>query len=351
MNSDKSGNPAQRAHRAILAFAFVAFGAAMAGFAPTAQAQGKAFSGGTEICNFSAFSYDAVANTLNIICTTSTTPPPPPPPTSCPEGSNIGTFSFWSGGVTATANGPAVEVQIHRSVSTQCAVTLNWVATPTGLTNALVRADSTTGAIMTSGSVTFNDGDYAPRKLFVTPGSTNGTMSLSLSGPAGVITPYATHVTTVTGATTTPPPTQPPPAGCTTTATYIDSFDRVTAKIFRIAAGQSAAMSFRTYAAAVSPSNPIKLSTIETTQTPMDADQEIRITACPGDFSGSCGGYVKFNGGSINVAVNDYVGSCKLDVDKTYYLNVRHVKPKSTTPSCTLALGCDVDLGIQNYRP
>lgn len=340
MHSHTSVTLAQRASRAVLAVALIAVGGAAATFAPLAQAQtGKAFSGAAEICSFSGFTYDAATGTLNIACSTPPAPLPPPPV------DQPGTFSL-SPTVSTVAPGGNTTVTIVRSGGTTGSYSVGYTMAPTGLTGWSVNNWAGPHA-----AVWFDEGQTAVT-LNVAAGSTAGSLTLELVGTLPNAPTTAT--TTASGSSTvtvSATQSETPPPGCLTTASKMDSFDRVTARIFLLKPGETAAMSFRTYSGALAPAGAIKLSTIETVNTPSDADHEIRIAACPGDFNSACGGYVNYKGGSINVAVNDSSTACKLDVSRTYYMNVRQVKPRSTEPSCTRINGCEIDLGIQNYKP
>lgn len=302
---------------------------------------------GTTICTFSGFTYNSSDNTLSITCTDA--PPPPPPCTSQASG----TFSFWRPDSGATS-GVSTTLEVTRSVAIDCAYNLTYtVSAPAGVTFTV------NGSASPTGTVTFANQDYAVKTLpIIVNSTTNVAVTVTLSSaktiPMG-ITPFATHTLYVTGKPNTGgvPGCEAYPA-----ATYTDKFTVNGQKItYRLKPGETSATEVPLSAAAGS----IALSTIETVNTPADADHQVVISRCPGDFTSvpipsACASHFLFNGGTLDLntglvsPLQTY--HCKGNPGTSYYVNIRQVKRDAPTlNSCNSGLGyCEVRLQIQGFQ-
>lgn len=309
------------AFRTSLVGALVTALVALAPVPVQAQANGTAKqSNGSSICTFNGFTFDSATNTLIVKCTNS-----PPPCTSTASGS----FSFWLPASGAYLSGATAPLQVTRSNAMDCKYDLTYtVSAPAGATVTV------NGSSAPTGTVTFNDQDYAVRNLnVVVTSAIDAAVDITLTSTApGGVTPFAKHTVYVTGGTG-------PILGCSTTATYLDTFTVANRKIvFALKPGETGAVAITPNAT----SGVITLSTTETINTPADADHEVTISICPGDFSANvaplCRYSANFVGSSrwINTgAVSPILAyHCPVEAGKKYYMNVRQVKLGTTINSC-----------------
>lgn len=301
---------------------------AIAAMPAQAQTNGTAKqSNGTAICTFNGFSFDSATNTLTVNCTT--TPPPPPPPPTC-SATASGSFSFWlpaSGAYLSNTNAP---LQVTRSNAMDGACDLTYTVTaPAG---AIVTVNGSSAA---TGTIRFEDQDYAIKMLnVVVKTSVDAAVDITLTTTAsGGVTPFATHTVYVTGV-----PDQQVP-GCNTSANYLDTFTIANQKIvFALKPGETGAIAITPTAS----SGVITLSTTDTINTPSDADHEVTISTCPGDFSTTvpavCRYSANFVGSSrwMNTGAQSPVLAyhCPVTAGTKYYMNVRQVKLGTTINSC-----------------
>ena len=338
----------------VIAAAFVA-AAALAPVTP-AQAQVAKKDDGSTICTYTSFTYDSATNTLVLKGCSGTTPPPPPPPppTSCPADSfSSGKFSLTQATNTdAPATSTNTTVMVTRSYNLNGRCNLTWTLSATNGATATVGGANT-------GTITFEDNDYAPRTLTVTTtgGTSAGVVTVNLapaSGtPADAVGPFANQTFNVAAASTGGG--NPPPPGCSTSATKNDTFVVSNQKItFALKAGETGAVAFTPTANSTS----MTLSTTDTVNTPAGADHEVTITTCPGDFSTSvpaqCRYQVQYTGTTRWASVAPTaVYQCPLVAGTTYYMNVRQVIQGSNPPtnSCTggpAILGGACEVRLQN---
>ena len=325
MTNSKFFNVA-RVSRALMGGAALVIAMATTAFAPSAaQAQGKAaYSNGTGCATFSTFSYDSSTNTLSLNCTTSTSTQPST------------TFTWSSAGTTAAPN---------------TTMTVN-IVRPTGLVGEMyvyydMYVSNISGWSVDGGSnatqwVLFGAADTT-KTLTINTGSVAGTLKMVLSRtsgagtvPTGTAAEFNLSVSSTTtggGGGSTPPPTNPtPPPGCTTSATKNDVFTISSQKIvFQLKPNETGAVAFTPTAA----TSLMTLSTSETVNTPADADHEVTISNCPGDFTKGypCGYQANYVGNSLQAVPNAAPWQCALTPGVTYYMNVRHVKLRPTSPS------------------
>ena len=153
--------------------------------------------------------------------------------------------------------------------------------------------------------------------------------------------------------TTIPTPTTVAPTNgaCNTKADFNNTFVTNAQKfIYKLYAGQTAATAFNSKNLI-----DIQVSTSETIMTPQEADHEIVISKCPGDFTLNypCRNQFNFVGGYIggSTAAKPPMYKCPLEPNTTYYMNVRQIKRGSVNePSCSQGEGCEVRVQIQGYE-
>lgn len=307
---------------------------------------------GKAICDFSSFSYDATTNTLTVSCTSAPTNPDPNPPAQCNTALPAGTFSFWQPSSSA-ASGATTDVQITRSNAMNCPYTFTWtVSASAGMTVTV------NGSSATSGTITFADQDYAVRHLNVVgTGALDGTVTLTLTGgPANGITPFGTHTISVKGSGAPSTGGSVTKAGCATSATTGASFVMSNQKIvFQLKPGETGAASFTPTIGGL-----MTLSTTETVNTPAEADHEVTISPCPGDFTeavpAACRYTANYVGSSRWANIAPYAPwQCAVNPGQEYFMNVRHVKLGTTINSCNgpgyLNGACEVRLQITGGLP
>lgn len=312
---------------------------AITAWAPSAQAQsGKAMqSNGAAICDFAGFTYDAATNTLTINCTGATTPPPAP--------TGPGTFSL-SPSVTVAPNGTTT-VNILRTGGSEGSYSVGYTMTASGLTGWSVN-----GYAGPHNAVWFDPGQtVAP--LVVAAGSTAGTLTLAITGSLPnaptTVTTTASGSATVTVAVNQ---TQPPPPGCSTTANHMASFDYNGQKhVFALKPGETAAVKFTT-----KDISDIEVSTTETVNTPIIADHQVAVSTCPGDFAKTspCMYTANLTGQTMFTTTQPLAwwaagSKCKLDPNKTYYMNIRQVQRDNTTVNSCTSFTCEVRAQVQNF--
>ena len=141
---------------------------------------------------------------------------------------------------------------------------------------------------------------------------------------------------------------EPVDAGCSTRSDLSGAFTMNAQKIvFNLAPGQTGAASFHPPTG-----TSFTLSSTETISTPTNADHEVSISQCPGDFSAvyPCRYDAYFVGSGMSLYGGSSGGrpyECKTDPTKTWYLNVRQVvRGMPTQNSCTQG-ACEVRVQIQ----
>ena len=316
--------------------------------APAHAAGSAKRSDGSAICDFSSFNYDSTANSLTITCGTTA------PPSCTTQG--VGSFEVQNHSTRAAAGVNATyQVRIVRTGGCQGAVRVVY-AQDANLTGYTFNGTRSNGAVDFADGQTFKD-------VPLVTGSTPGYFLLILvaTSPTATFnnTAYWVDVSNTAPPPPPPPPGDTPPAGCTTTATYNQG--ALIAGAWNtntpLKMGQSASFTFKTYDLATA-ANPIRLQPSENINTPNSAWIELRVAACPGDFTPTnpnCGFVTDWHGASLNVAVSSSsspIPTCVVDSNKTYYYNLRFVNdPHTNQPSCNLTDGCVVNNNIQNYNP
>lgn len=183
-----------------------------------------------------------------------------------------------------------------------------------------------------------------------------GAMSIDAAGNVSVACAATVVVTQppVPVVPVPPSPVMPAPMGCATTATYNGATFTFTGQkfVFALAPGESAAIGFIPL-----PNTSPQLATTETVMTPPNADHQVAVSRCPGDFSPAppC----RFDANYIGLSMATSTGAifglarfsvCPLQAGVTYYMNVRQVvKGAPQFPSCTQG-SCEVRVQIQGLQ-
>ncbi len=334
MHTDETRSMSSQLGRALNGGMAVALAAIITAWAPISEgASGAAQKAdGTPICTYSGFSFDSTSNVLNITCDAVVAGQP-------------GTFSATASPTTVAPNGTA-NITVIRSGGTTGSYSVAYTGTVTGLTGATL--SGTALALGTfSGTVDFANGQGSQTFPFAA-GTTEGSLSMSLVGATPTdssVTTTAAGAVTITVSASTPPP----PPGCTTTATYNGTFSQTGQKIvFKLRPGESAAVAYTPTATQTI----WKVSTSDTVNTPSNADHEVTISTCPGDFAPvwPCEYQAQYTGATMTTqaAATVPIYACKLVVGTKYYMNVRQVVKGSTgLNSCQLTLGCEVRTQVQ----
>ncbi len=283
-----------------------------------ALAQGK--SNVTGCTTFSGFNYDASTNTLTVNNCATNTPAPPPVQT---QGSFAWAQSTYS---IATDNTSPLVVRINRNGlngSNAGFYMVYYSVTPSAtLGNTWwfngTRSDGSVGVNSGVGFVDLGFGH----------GGVAGSLIVTLTAASGdPANPVMTALGSMTINVTAPVgSTAPAVPGCSTTATKNDIFQYGNQKIvMSLRAGETGSVAFTPSASSIQ----MYLSSSETVNTPTDADHEIAISTCPGDFTPSypCSYQANYVGNSLQARmVPGPAYQCALQVGTTYYMNVRHVK-------------------------
>lgn len=150
-----------------------------------------------------------------------------------------------------------------------------------------------------------------------------------------------------------PPPPPPAPLGCATHATYTTNFTYSGQKfVFALAPGETAAIAFTPRAGTLP-----QVSTTETVMTPANADHEVTVSKCPGDFTpiAPCKFAANYVGLSMQLTTGTPTGmqvfyQCPVQAGTTYFMNIRQVvKGAPYFNSCTQG-SCEVRAQIQGYQ-
>jgi hypothetical protein len=181
--------------------------------------------------------------------------------------------------------------------------------------------------------------------------------SITFDGNGDARVTCAAVVTPTPNPTPNPGPLPPPvvtpapgaPPGCSTAATYLGTFTHNAQKIeYTLHPGQSAAVAFVPKVGTL-----MDVSTTETTGTPPEADHEVAVSRCPGDFTPSppCRFQANFNGGTMFLRDGAIpFWKCQVTAGVTHYMNVRQiVRGSSSIPSCPSGAGCPIRVQVQNY--
>ena len=321
---------AARTSHVLVGGAALAIASAMALMAPTpALAQAKSNVAGCAA--FSSFSFDSTSNTLTVNnCTSSSTAPPPPPPPAAPV-AGASSYSMVLG-ATTTTTGNSVTVTVQRTGGT-LAEGLDLNASATGLSGWSFNNQGTSmwhtlnfDAGVTSKSITF------------IPGNSAGSLTLMLGGVIGTNGSSTTGGTQTIAVTLGVSQAPPPPPGCATSANYNEIFQFANQKIvFSMKPGETGSAAFTPNGATAL----MYLSSTETINTPADADHEVVVSNCPGDFTPAypCRYQANYVGSSMQANTTASPWQCRLTPGVTYYLNVRQVKLRNSQsdpvqPSC-----------------
>lgn len=318
---------AARLSRVLVGGAALAIASAMVLMAP-APALAQAKSNVAGCASFSSFSFDSGTNTLTVNNCATTTPPPAPAPAPVAGASS---YSIVLGAVSTTT-GNSINVTVQRTGGTM-AEGLDLNASATGLTGWAFNGVGSNAWH----TLNFASGEMSKSISFI-PGSTAGSLTLMLGGVIGTngsTTVGGGQTVTVTLGVSQAPP---PPPGCATSATYNEVFQYANQKIvFSMKPGE-------TGSAAFTPSGStalMYLSSTETINTPADADHEVVLSKCPGDFTLSypCRYQANYVGSSMQGNTAASLWQCPLTPGVTYYLNVRQVKLRTNQsdpvqPSC-----------------
>lgn len=151
------------------------------------------------------------------------------------------------------------------------------------------------------------------------------------------------------------PPTPPAPTtGCSATSAIVSAPFTFTGEkfVFALQPGQSVAIPFTPRAGTMP-----QLSTTETVMTPPNADHQVAVSRCPGDFSpvAPCRYDANYIGLSMPVLPRAPVGIeryvyCPVEPNVTYYMNIRQVvRGNPQFNSCTQD-ACEVRAQIQAYQ-
>jgi hypothetical protein len=314
---------AARMSRALMGGAALAIAAAITAFAPAVtMAQGKSNVGGCT--SFTSFSYDATTNTLTVNNCTTTQQPPPAPPVPGPS-------TYTLSAATSTPAGVAINVTVQRTGGTSAEGVLLSIGA-NGLTGWNFNGASTPQLL----TINFLDNETT-KSLNFNPGSTPGVFGMTFGGVTGTTGSIAAGTTFINVLDPLPPSNVP--VGCKTSATKNEVFQYANQKIvFSLKPGETGAVAFTPGAGTAL----MYLSSTETVNTPPDADHEVTVSTCPGDFDRSypCRYQANYVGSSMQANTAPSPWQCALVPGQTYFLNVRHVKLRAsqTDPvqtSCT----------------
>ena len=271
------------------------------GFAlPAAQAATVTLQGITtgQTCTYASATTDSSGNVTYVCQGGSVEPPPPPPPPPPPaDGSAL----------CALSASPAKSVY---AIGETVSLTGN-------CQNAI-------GVLLVNGAATGVVGASITHSALL---QTKGAFVYELIGTNSV----NQHIASVTINVADPNDSTPPPGGtnCPTVSTVGPraGFTDIGNLRFDLKPGEIGSTSWTFPNAG---RRQLKIGTIFGTisETPYGTDVQVSVSECPGQFTGTsvpvgCVGNYSRNGGSL------YVGDtteCTLEDDKTYYVNLRHVK-------------------------
>ena len=265
--------------------------------------------------SFSSFSFDSSTNTLQVNnCSTSVVQPVTPVVTPINAQS---IYSIATATTTATAGTP-MTIVIARSGG-NLAEQLDMSIGANALTGWSFNGATVAGTLQ---QLPFALGEMS-RSLNFTPGTTAGMLGISLGAVASTVGSVASGTLLIN---VSAPAGAAPLPGCSTTATKNEIFQMSNQKVvMSLRAGETGAVAFTPSATSIQ----MYLSSSETVNTPPDADHEIAISTCPGDFTPiyPCSYQANYVGNSLQGKVGAGPAyQCALQVGTTYYMNVRHVK-------------------------